>query len=192
MPSLCCGMPYASKGFQMAFNAMVNRISDSLKKKIQNGENIIITDNSPCAFTLKKYINQIIGKDIAVLDPIEFLEEIILPNTEIKHKIDSLFLHTPCSVESQGMTSKVLSVGEQLAKKVYTSPEPACCGFAGDLGFYVPELTKSVSNSIKEEMNINGSYKNYCSTSLTCEMGLSRTTGEVFQSLLSIADECLK
>ena len=192
MPSLCCGMPYASKGFQMAFNAMVNRISDAFKKTIQNGENIIITDNSPCAFTLKKYINQIIGKDIAVLDPIEFLEEIILPNTEIKHKIDSLFLHTPCSVESQGMTSKVLSVGEQLAKKVYTPPEPACCGFAGDLGFYVPELTESASSSIKRAMAIHSSNKNYCSTSLTCEMGLNRTTGEVFQSLLSIADDCLK
>jgi len=90
------------------------------------------------------------------------------------------------------MTSKVLSVGEQLAKKVYTPPEPACCGFAGDLGFYVPELTESASSSIKTAMAIYGSNKNYCSTSLTCEMGLNRTTGEVFQSLLSIADDCLK
>ena len=90
------------------------------------------------------------------------------------------------------MTPKALSVGKQLAKKVYTAPDPACCGFAGDLGFYVPELTESASNSIKRVMNINGSAKNYCSTSLTCEIGLSRTTGEVFQSLLSIADECLK
>jgi D-lactate dehydrogenase len=176
----------------MAFNAMANRISDSFEKTIQNGENIIITDNSPCAFTLKKYINQINGKDIAVLDPIEFLEEIILPNTEIKHKIDSLFIHTPCSVESQGITSKVLSIAEQIAKKVYTAPEPACCGFAGDLGFYVPELTEFASSSIKRAMVIYGSNKNYCSTSLTCEMGLNRTTGEVFQSLLSIADNCLK
>ena len=90
------------------------------------------------------------------------------------------------------MTSKVLSIAHQLAENVSSTPEPTCCGFAGDLGFYIPELTKSASNSIKEEMNINGSYKNYCSTSLTCEMGLSRTTGEVFQSLLSIADKCLK
>ncbi len=190
--SLCCGMPYSSKGYQTAFDTMVNRTSDSLEKTIKNGENVIITDNSPCAFTLKKYAIRIGGKDITVLDPIEFLGEIILPNTEIKRKIDSLFLHAPCSVERQGMTSKVLSIAHQLAENVSTPPEPICCGFAGDLGFYVPELTKSVSNSIKEEMNINGSYKNYCSTSLTCEMGLSRTTGEVFQSLLSIADECLK
>ena len=59
-------------------------------------------------------------------------------------------------------------------------------------GFYVPELTEYASCSIKRAMDINNSNNNYCSTSLTCEMGLSRTTGEDFQSLLSIADESLK
>ena len=96
------------------------------------------------------------------------------------------------SVERQGMNSKALSVCEQLAKQVYTATEPACCGFAGDLGFYVPELAEDASCSIKRAMDINNSNNNYCSTSLTCEMGLSRTTGENFQSLLSIADESLK
>ncbi len=190
--SLCCGMPYSSKGFQSAFDAMVKQTSDSLKKTIRNGENIIITDNSPCAFTLKKYANQINGKDIIVLDPIEFLEELILPNTKIKSKLDSLFFHTPCSAERQGMTSKAISVASQLAEKVRCSPEPSCCGFAGDLGFFVPELTESACKSIKWEMDINRSEKYYCSTSLTCELGLSRTTGKVFHSLLSIADECLQ
>jgi D-lactate dehydrogenase len=189
--SLCCGMPYSSKGFTEAYDKMVQQTSESLNNSLQNGD-FIITDNSPCALTLKKYMNQFGNLKFKVLDPIEFLDDIILPNTNIIQKFESIYFHSPCSAERQEITLKAMTVAQHLAKNVRCAPEPACCGFAGDLGFFIPELTESASSTIKKKVEFNGNHNKYCSTSFTCEMGLANTTRKDFQSLLSIADECLK
>tara|TARA_Y100000031_G_scaffold145742_1_gene178688 strand:- start:618 stop:1172 length:555 start_codon:yes stop_codon:yes gene_type:complete len=184
-------MPYSSKGFTEAYDKMVQQTSESLNNSLQNGD-FIITDNSPCALTLKKYMNQFGNLKFKVLDPIEFLDDIILPNTNIIQKFESIYFHSPCSAERQEITLKAMTVAQHLAKNVRCAPEPACCGFAGDLGFFIPELTESASSTIKKKVEFNGNHNKYCSTSFTCEMGLANTTRKDFQSLLSIADECLK
>jgi D-lactate dehydrogenase len=69
-----------------------------------------------------------------------------------------------------------------------------CCGFAGDRGFLVPELTASATaveaaevRRILEREPGAGCY----STCRTCEIGMSRAVGRPFGSLLHLVHEAV-
>lgn len=62
-----------------------------------------------------------------------------------------------------------------------------CCGFAGDKGFYLPELNKNALAELPAQI------PNECtrglSNSRTCEIGLSEHSKISYQSFLYILDE---
>ncbi len=189
--SLCCGMPYSSKGFQNGYDIMKNKTMNSLQQCIQDGSQII-TDNSPCALTLKQYVNQLSYEHVRVLDPVEFLDEIVLPNVSKIESQPSIFLHTPCSIERQKLKDTSISVAHYFSNDVLYPSETMCCGFAGDLGFFNPALPKSASQPIEECIQSTIDCDQFCSTSYTCELGLGKNTSKNFKSLLTLADECIK
>jgi len=189
--SLCCGLPYSSKGFQNGYEIMKNKTMNSLQQCVQDGSQII-TDNSPCALTLKHHLNQFSRKHVRVLDPVEFLDEIIFPNVSKIKPLPSMFLHTPCSIERQRLKDTSISVAQNFSNDVLYPTEAMCCGFAGDLGFFNPVLPESTGQSIEDFIQSNIDCNQFCSTSFTCELGLSKHTTKNFKSLLTIADECIK
>jgi D-lactate dehydrogenase len=63
-----------------------------------------------------------------------------------------------------------------------------CCGFAGDRGFLVPELTASATAAESREV-LSGSFDGYYSSSRTCEIGLTRATGRPYRSFWYLLDE---
>ena len=189
--SLCCGMPYSSKGFDSAFEAMTTLTTKSLLNSVRNRD-FIITDNSPCALTLKKQLKALGKNNIKILDPSEFLNDVVLSNVDINRKIDSLYLHVPCSSVQQNLSSKTISVASNLTKNLEFELDSYCCGMAGDLGYFIPELTESAGKIIKNRIEFKKTPKHFCSTSITCESSLNKTTGLEFESLLSLADKSLK
>lgn len=189
--SLCCGMPYSSKGFDSAFEAMTTLTTKSLLNSVRNRD-FIITDNSPCALTLKKQLKALGKSNIRILDPTEFLNDVVLPNVSINRKIDSLYLHVPCSSAQQNLSSKAISVASNLTKNIEFELDSYCCGMAGDLGYFIPELTESAGQIIKNRIELKNTPKHFCSTSITCESSLNQTTGLEFESLLSLVDKSLK
>ena len=94
-------------------------------------------------------------------------------------------------MEGQGDKSDEIDLIKYFGKQVDYPQQTICCGFAGDLGFFIPQLMKSATTTIKDKINLEQKYNQYCSTSITCEMGLTQSTGKDFQSILSIANKCL-
>jgi len=188
--SLCCGMPYLSKGYRAAYDVMAEKNKRTLLRQSKNNK-IIITDNSPCTNTLQNTLNPNGQKNIEVLNPINFLRDIVIPNTKVNKRFNKIFYHSPCSMEGQGDKSDEIDLIKYFGKQVDYPQQTICCGFAGDLGFFIPQLMKSATTTIKDKINLEQKYNQYCSTSITCEMGLTQSTGKDFQSILSIANKCL-
>jgi D-lactate dehydrogenase len=62
---------------------------------------------------------------------------------------------------------------------------------AGDRGFIFPELTASATDPEAKEVMKN-SYEGYYSSGKTCEISMSDAVGKNYESILYLADECIK
>jgi len=87
-----------------------------------------------------------------------------------------------------GLEDKLREVAELCAQNVIVPETVGCCGFAGDRGFNVPELTASALSRLKESLP-RSCLAGY-STSKTCEIGLSLHSGINYQSIFYLIDEC--
>ncbi len=56
-------------------------------------------------------------------------------------------------------------------------PSATCCGFAGDRGISHPELTAAATRPQAEELS-GRHFDAHLSSNRTCEIGLTRATGE--------------
>jgi D-lactate dehydrogenase len=66
-----------------------------------------------------------------------------------------------------------------------------CCGFAGDRGFLVPELTASATAIESAEVRAAGPEPGLYSTCRTCEIGMSRGVGREYRSLVHLVHEAV-
>ncbi len=67
-------------------------------------------------------------------------------------------------------------------------PPTGCCGFAGDKGFSVPELTASALAGLRAALPA-GCDRGY-SNSRACEIGRSMHSGLPYQSIVYLVDAC--
>lgn len=65
-----------------------------------------------------------------------------------------------------------------------------CCGFAGDRGMLRPELTESATRLEAAEVSALSSDA-YASVNRTCELGMSRATGQRHRHVFEVLDEAL-
>ena len=66
----------------------------------------------------------------------------LLPKLTIKQKVGSVALHPVCSVTKMGIGGKLEAMARACSDEVIVPLDAGCCGFAGDRGFLVPELTR--------------------------------------------------
>ena len=78
-----------------------------------------------------------------------------------------------------------MNIAKRCAKEVVVA-DTNCCGFAGDRGFFKPELNSHGLRNLKKQLE--GCQDGY-STSRTCEIGLSKNSGIVFKSILYLVAE---
>ena len=65
--------------------------------------------------------------------------------------------------------------------------DAGCCGFAGDRGWLVPELTASATLPEAREA-VEARADGYYSSSRTCEIGMTRATGHVYRSYVYLLE----
>jgi len=75
---------------------------------------------------------------------------------------------------------------------VLVPPSAGCCGFAGDRGLLVPELTASALRDEAAEIAALPADSVCVSTSRGCEVGLTRATGRPFRSLAQLLEEATR
>jgi D-lactate dehydrogenase len=77
---------------------------------------------------------------------------------------------------------------------VWVPPGVECCGFAGDRGFLVPELTASATQreaaEVRDRLEAEPGAGLY-STCRTCEIGMGRAVQRPYAPLVSLVHESM-
>ena len=82
-------------------------------------------------------------------------------------------------------------VAQACADSVVVPRDAGCCGFAGDRGFTHAELTASATKHEAREVK-SQSYDGYFASSRTCEIGMTRSTGQVYRSFLYLLESATR
>nr|WP_299910373.1 FAD-binding and (Fe-S)-binding domain-containing protein [Sphingomonas bacterium] len=186
--TLCCGMPWESKGLTETADAKADEMLDAMADDIGEA-GAILMDTSPCAFRLRRRIAAS-GRSLAVLDIADFLHDLVLPRVNLAPVDVPVMLHVTCSSRRMGLDAKLVAVARACASQVVMPDDVGCCGFAGDKGFTTPELNDYALRHLAEAVpkGCGGGY----STSRTCEIGLADHAGISYRSIAYLVDEAIR
>ena len=193
----CCGVPFSSKGFDLAHKFTVNRAVEKFWEWSQEGRLPIVMDTSPCThgvITSRAYLtseNQAKFDRLKILDSTAFAHEVLLPRLKVNRKVGSVVLHPVCSVTKMNLLPQLEGVAAACADKVVVPRDAGCCGFAGDRGFMLPELTASATKHEADEVKTQ-TFDGHYASSRTCEVGMTRSTGEVYRSFLYLLESATR
>jgi len=184
--SLCCGMPFASKGFTRQGDWNLKELGEDLLRASRDGEYPVLIDTSPCLYRIKESSSA--SERLQLFEPAEFILKFLVPRLSLRKSPKTVAVHAPCSSVKLGLDGQLRAVAELCAERVIVPETIGCCGFAGDRGFSYPELTASALDSLRASLPA-GCDAGY-STSKTCEIGLSLHSGIPYQSIAYLVDDC--
>lgn len=181
--SQCCGMPFQSKG-QVAVAELQQRELEQWLLKVSNdGELPIFSDSSPCSLTMRGKFDPRLN----IIDSVDFLHDQVLPALAFKKQAKPVALHISCSASQLGQAEKLQRLLAVCTNTVVIPEGISCCGFAGDKGFMLPELTAAALSSLACQVS---ECSRGVSSSRTCEIGLSHHAGIEYQHIVYLLDSC--
>ncbi|MHA6782179.1 FAD-binding and (Fe-S)-binding domain-containing protein [Pseudonocardia saturnea] len=187
--SLCCGTPWKSKGMADGHAEMARRVLPALWEASRGGEIPVVGDASSCTEGLRQMIADGGGERWAalrVVDAVEFTAEHLLDRLDIT-PVGTLALHPTCSAVRMGLDGPLRRVAEAVAGTVTVPDTWSCCAFAGDRGLLHPELTAAATAPQASEL-AGRSFDAYASCNRTCELGMTRATGQPYVHVLELLD----
>ena len=190
---LCCGMPFASKGFVKQGNQKSVELLSALIKASDEGKYPILFDTSPCLQRIKEFIekkNKPFYNALKIYEPVEFILDFVIDKLDIEKKNEPIALHITCSSRKMNLEEKFKQLASKFSDEVIIPAEVGCCGFAGDRGFTYPELNKSALKDLKNAIP-HDCYEGF-SNSKTCEIGLSEHSGIEYRSIIYLVDKYSK
>jgi D-lactate dehydrogenase len=182
LDSLCCGQPFASKGYAEQAERKKQELIDALLKASRGGLDPIYCDTSPCTLRL---MQDGLDSRLNMHDPVKFIREHLLDRLQITPQDKPVAVHVTCSTQHLGEAQGLIDIVRRCTSEVVIPEGIHCCGFAGDKGFTTPELNDHALRSLKSAVQ-------YCeegiSTSRTCEIGLSQHGGIDYHGLVYLLD----
>ncbi len=179
---LCCGQPFASKGYAEQGERKRQEMLDALLKASRGGLDPIYCDTSPCTLRL---VQGLTDQRLDLYDPVRFIRTHLLDKLDFVPQGKPIAVHVTCSTQHLGEAQALIDIARHCAKEVVVPEGIHCCGFAGDKGFTTPELNEHALRSLKNAVQI---CDEGISTSRTCEIGLSRH-GEIdYHGLVYLVD----
>lgn len=189
---LCCGTPWSSKGMAAGQATMREKTLASLREATRDGELPIVCDASSCTEGLRQAVESDVpaaGQGaLRMQDAVDFAAERILPRLPGHGKLESLALHPTCSSTRMGLNDALGAVAGAVAERVDVPENWGCCAFAGDRGMLHPELTASATAKQAAEVADMGAAA-HASCNRTCELGMTRATGEQYRHVLELLEE---
>ncbi len=189
----CCGVPFSSKGYPEAHATAVNRTIEAFWRWSDEGRLPVVLDTSPCTYGLKTCRPALISENaerwekLRIVDGVEFTAETFLPKLEPRREKGEVVLHPVCSIQKMGLSPALEKIARACSEEVYVPPSAGCCAFAGDRGWLFPELTGSATKHEAAEAR-GRTAAGYYSSSRTCEIGMTRATGEVYRSFIYLLE----
>ena len=196
MAGLCCGMPYSSKALPVAAAIASERAAEALWRASREGRDVVVTDASPCAGTLGEAVTWLAksARALRAVDFASFWAKEVLPQIgEAPRRPGRAILHPTCTLVKAGALPDLVAVARAHSEEAVVPLSSECCGFAGDKGFLVPELTASATRQEAAEvrqLDADGS-SFLVSTARTCEIGMSRGVGRTYRHLVHLVHEAV-
>jgi D-lactate dehydrogenase len=195
---LCCGQPFASKGFPAAADAAARRLAGALLA-VAGADPLLVTDTSTCASQLDHAehalaeVQRAPWRALRRLHPAQAVVEVLLPRLRARGRLrpgdEALVLHPTCSEHRHGWTPALREAARGASGGTVTVPAAAgCCGMAGDKGWTTPALTAGAS--AREAAEAAGSSCGVA-TSATCAAALSAASGVPYRHLFALLAERL-
>ena len=193
----CCGVPFSSKGYDQAHAVAANRAIERFWEWSDEGQLPIVVDTSPCTYGLTTCrpsltaVNQGRFDRLKILDSVAFVHDEVLPRLTVRRRFRSVALHPVCSVVKMNLTGKLEAIARFCCDQVTLPVNAGCCGFAGDRGFLFPELTESATRREAAEV-LEGQHEGFYSSSRTCEIGMTRATGQIYRSYIYLLEQATR
>ena len=185
MNRLCCGTPWESKGFFDIADARSRQLESALMKASNDGAYPVLCDTSPCIHRMKKVMTE----KLDLYEPVEFIHDHLLDKLELKKTAEPLAFHVTCTSTKMGLQDKFIVVARACTEHPLFPEEVGCCGFAGDKGFFHPEINSWALRNLKLQVDrLQAGYSN----SRTCEIGLSRNSGIDYRSVMYLVRDAIK
>jgi D-lactate dehydrogenase len=179
LANLCCGLPFDSKGLADLAATKAAEMADAVVAAAPGLA--VVIDASPCALRLKEAL----AGRATVFDLPEFLHDRVLPRLTIARGDEPVLVHMPCSLKKMGGEAKLRALADACSSRVTVPVGVNCCGFAGDKGFFRPELNEHALRHLCDEAPAGGVG---VSSSRTCEIGLTLHGERSFQSIAYLLD----
>jgi D-lactate dehydrogenase len=189
----CCGLPWSSKGFAAAHALKANEMVERLWRWSGEGALPVVIDAASCTGAIAEVGEGVLSEENAErLGELEIVDSVawalrLLPNLEVGEKIGSATVHPTCATRRLALAHPLRNLANALADDVYVAPSATCCAFAGDRGISHPELTASATRPQAEEL-AGRSFDAYLSSNRTCEIAMTRATGQPYESVLSLLE----
>ncbi|MEU7748269.1 FAD-binding and (Fe-S)-binding domain-containing protein [Nonomuraea sp. NPDC049158] len=184
---LCCGTPWSSKGYTDGHDVMARRVRDTLLDATGEGGIPVVSDAASCTEGFHRLTDSL-EQALQVLDAVAYTAEHLLPRLTVHRRRPSLALHPTCSSARLGLDAAITRIAEAVAERVVVPEGWQCCAFAGDRGLLHPELTASATHAEAAAVRV-GDFAAHASVNRTCELGLTRATGEPYHHLLELLDQ---
>ncbi|MBV2134917.1 FAD-binding oxidoreductase [Pseudomonas sp. MAP12] len=182
LDNLCCGQPFASKGYPQQADAKRQELLLALLQASRGGLDPIYCDTSPCTLRLLQDLDD---PRLQIFDPVRFIRSHLLERLEFTPQQAPVAVHVTCSTQHLGEAQGLIDIVQRCTQTVVIPEGIHCCGFAGDKGFNVPELNAHALRSLQDAVQQCGEG---ISTSRTCEIGLSQHGGIDYHGLVYLVD----
>lgn len=180
--NLCCGQPFASKGYAEQAEHKRQELIGALLHASRGGLDPIYCDTSPCTLRLVQDVGDV---RLDLYDPVRFIRTHLLDRLDFTPQDAPIAVHVTCSTQHLGESQALIDLARKCSKNVVIPEGIHCCGFAGDKGFTTPELNSHSLRTLKEAVQ-------HCSegisTSRTCEIGLTQHGGIDYHGLVYLVD----
>ncbi|MGF6670407.1 FAD-binding and (Fe-S)-binding domain-containing protein [Pseudomonas monsensis] len=180
--NLCCGQPFASKGYAEQAEHKRQELISALLHASRGGLDPIYCDTSPCTLRLVQDVGEV---RLDLYDPVRFIRTHLLDRLDFTPQDAPIAVHVTCSTQHLGESQALIDLARKCSTNVVVPEGIHCCGFAGDKGFTTPELNSHSLRTLKEAVQ-------HCSegisTSRTCEIGLTQHGGIDYHGLVYLVD----
>jgi D-lactate dehydrogenase len=173
------------------------RTAEALWMASRQGADPVVTDASPCAGTLSDLAVSALAEDGRRLEvhdfPAFWAAHGLARVGEGRRRRGTAVLHPTCTLVKRGGLPTLLAVARAHSEAVVVPAAAECCGFAGDRGFLVPELTASATAREARDVREAAAVVEVglFSTCRTCEIGMSRAVGRPYRSIVHLVHEAL-
>ena len=182
--NLCCGLSF--ENYDDVHERAVKDLHDALMKASQNGKYPIVIDHSACFNHAFKHM-----PDLEINDISEFLCKYVVPHLDIEKCDERVIVHKQCKIKSLNKSQYIEDLARLCTDHVFNIKSFACDGFAGQKGFFTPELNKAATKDLAGEIAEYGATLGVSSSS-TCEIGLGENGGIPFVGVAFLLDRCSK